>query len=88
VLSIEATVISAQPDPLRRDRLRRWLVRCRVDRVVEGALPADAAELDVLIHSPSRAFADVDIIGKTYRLDFVDALEWPYAGELQVEPAE
>jgi hypothetical protein len=86
-LTVTGTVREAAVDTLRRDRLRRWLVAFDVDRVVEGGPVASGSTLTLLVHSPSRDFADPEIVGRSYRLTLLDPLDDPYTGRFTVAAA-
>lgn len=83
-LTVRATVLDTTVDPASRDRRRPWLVRLRVDQVVEGELADEQRELAVLVHSPSREFRTSDPIGQQFHISFGDPLSNPYAGSLKV----
>jgi len=83
----EGRVREAKVDPFRRDRRRRWLVTIGVSRVVGGELVVPGDEIVVLVHSPSRDFADPEIVGRSYRVTLLDPPDDPYTGRFEVEPA-
>lgn len=80
-------VSEAVPDPLRRDRLRRWLVTCDLLEVQDGEPPDDTGVLTLLLHSPSRDLRDADPVGSVVRLSLADPPIQPYLGSFTVEPA-
>lgn len=86
-VTVTGTVREAVVDRHQRDRRRRWLVAFDVDRVDEGQLGVGVATLNLLVHSPSRDFADPDIVGNAYRLTLHDPLDDPYTGRFTVAPA-
>jgi len=84
MLKVSVIILSVEKDPLHRDRILRWLVSCKVIKVIHGKLPKDISEISILIHSPSKTFGDVDIIGKKYIIDFMSPFDQPYTGKLKV----
>jgi len=86
-LVIEGRVREARVDPLLRDRRRRWLITVGVSRVIEGEPAGLGDELTLLVHSPSRDFADPEIVGRSYRLTLLDPPDEPYTGRFNVAPA-
>ena len=84
-LRILGTVVRAEPDPQARDSLRPYLVSVRVDELLEGG-PLAAEEIYLLVHSPTRTFADPDPVGERYLLTFAEPLTDPYSGSLDVQP--
>ncbi|HKE77203.1 MAG TPA: hypothetical protein VKB57_26520 [Acidimicrobiales bacterium] len=79
-MTLTGTVRAAVVDGRQRDRRRRWLVTVDVERVEEGELAGDGTTLTLLVHSPSRDFADPDVVGHAFRLTLLDPVEDPYAG--------
>jgi len=76
-------VSAVEIDPLRRDRLRRWLVTADVLAVHEGDLPGPV--LTMLVHSPSRDFRDPEPLGGRYRVTLGDQPDQPYMGPFTAE---
>jgi hypothetical protein len=66
--------------------LRRHLARIRVDQVVDGDPPDD--RLTLLIHSPSKTFADPDPVGSSFVLTLTSPIDDPYTGPLEVSEDE
>lgn len=81
-LTVRGTVVEAAVDPQRADPLRRYVVRLRVDRVTAGTCDAD--ELVLLVHSPSKTFADPDPVGSSYLVTLDEPYRAPYRGDLTV----
>ncbi len=58
--------------------------------VHDGALPAGAAQLSLLVHSPARDFREADILGNRYVLTLPGSAnplpDEPYTGEFSVAP--
>lgn len=84
--TIRYRVETCQVDPLMRDRIRRWLVTGRILEVLEGEVPGGVDELSLLVHSPSRDFRDVEIVGREYALTLTGAFADPYSGPFTVQP--
>jgi len=82
-LTVRATVLGASVFP-NADRQRLWLVRLRVEEVIEGELSAGQEELSILVHSPSRDFRTAEPVGETFRITLKDPLTDPYAGGLKI----
>ena len=82
-LTVRGTVVEAVVDPLRADPLRRYLVRLRVDQVTAGTCTDD--ELVLLVHSPSKTFADPDPVGSSYLVTLDEPYRAPYRGDLTVD---
>ena len=82
---ILGTVVRAEPDPEARDSLRPYLVGVRVDELLEGE-PVVGDEVHLLVHSPTRTFAEADPVGERYLLTFTEPLTDPYTGPLDVQP--
>jgi hypothetical protein len=85
-VTVAATVEQVGIDPELRDRLRRHLVRLRVDRVLAGDPPGD--RLTLLIHSPSKAFADPDPQGSSFIVTLTEPVTDPYTGPLEITDVE
>ena len=85
-LRVAATVEQVGVDPELRDPARRHLARLRVDRVLVGALAGD--HLTLLIHSPSKTFADPDPVGSSFVVTLTGPLTDPYTGPLEIEDDE
>jgi hypothetical protein len=81
-LTVCGTVVEATVDPQRADPVRRYLVRLRVDRVAAGSCDDD--ELLLLVHSPSKTFADPDPVGSSYLVTLDEPYRAPYRGDLTV----
>lgn len=81
---IRGTVTAVEVDPAFRDRLRRWLIRVRVNEVLEGDVDAD--EVTLLSHSPSLAFQAPDPLGRSYLMSFDEPLADPYLGQFEARP--
>jgi len=81
---IRGTVTAVEVDPSFRDRLRRWVVRIRVDGVLDGKIDAD--ELALLVHSPSVTFRTADPLGESYILSLDEPVADPYLGPFDVQP--
>jgi hypothetical protein len=88
MLSATAQVSASVPDPLHRDRLRRWLVTLDLLAVHEGEPPDGSGVLTLLVHSPSRDFRDPEIVGHVYRIELTDPPVQPYTGTFSVERAD
>ena len=76
-------VSSVAIDPLRRDRVKRWLVTADVVEVHDGELSDPV--LDLLVHSPARDFRDSDVAGKEFRVTLPDRPPRPYAGPFTLQ---
>ena len=85
-VTVVATVMEVSVDPELRDPLRRHLARIRVDEVVDGEPPKD--RLTLLIHSPSKTFADPDPVGSSFVLTLTAPIDDPYTGPLEVSEDE
>jgi hypothetical protein len=85
MVRVRVHVETSEVDPLMRDRIKRWLVSVRVLEVLEGTLPDDIGAFSLLVHSPSRDFQDVEIVGHDYVVTREDPFNDPYEGELVVE---
>ena len=81
-VTLVATVMEVSVDPEFRDPLRRHLARIRVDAVVHGEPPKD--RLTLLIHSPSKTFADPDPVGSSFVITLTTPIDDPYTGPLEV----
>jgi len=81
-VTLVATVMEVSVDPEFRDPLRRHLARIRVDAVVHGEPPND--RLTLLIHSPSKTFADPDPVGSSFVLSLSAPIDDPYTVSLEV----
>ena len=81
-LTVRGTVLESAVDPQRTDPLRRYLVRLRVDQVPAGDF--DGEELLLLVHSPSRTFADPDPVGSSYLVTPEEPYQAPSRGDLTV----
>ena len=85
-VTVEATVVQIEVDPQRRDALRRHLARIRIDDVLAGEIKA--AQLTLLIHSPSKTFMDPDPVGYRFLVALTPPIDDPYTGPLEIEPLE
>ena len=85
-VTVAATVLQIEVDPYLRDPLRRHLARIRVDDVLSGEL--DAAQVTLLIHSPSKTFMDPDPVGYRFLVALTPPIDDPYTGPLEIEPLE
>ncbi len=88
MLSATVRVSASVPDPLRRDRLRRWLVILDLVAVHEGEPPDSSGVLTLLVHSPARDFPDSEIVGHVFRIALTDPLDQPYTGDFSVQRAD
>lgn len=82
-VTMAATVLQVDVDPLLRDPLRRHLVLLRVDRILDGDPPGD--HLTLLIHSPSKTFADPDPVGSSFIVTLTPPFDDPYTGPLEID---
>jgi hypothetical protein len=83
---VEATVLQIEVDPYLRDPVRRHLARIRIDEVLSGEL--GAAQITLLIHSPSKTFMDPDPVGYHFLVALTPPIDDPYTGPLEIEPAD
>ena len=83
---VRATVLDVGVDPEFRDRIRRHIVRMRVDEVVVRAVPDGTIGkfLNLLVHSPSMTFPDPDPVGSTFLITLTTPVTDPYAGPIEV----
>lgn len=82
-LTVRAKVLDAVVSP-GADRMRPWLVRLQVQKVITGELPDDQRELSILVNSPSREFREMEPIGQVFVITFREPLTRPYAGAIEV----
>jgi len=85
-VTVVATVMEVSVDPDLRDPLRRHLARIRIDEVVDGEPPQD--RLTLLIHSPSKTFADPDPVDSSFVITLTTPIDDPYTGPLEVSDDE
>ena len=81
-VTVQATVLQVEVDPELRDPRLRHLVRLRVEEVLEGELASD--RLTLLVHSPSKTFADPDPVGSAFVISLTPPITDPYAGPVEV----
>lgn len=82
----ELQVIDSQPSGELRAHHNRWIVRCKVIRVVSGSFPTGQAEITLLMHSPTKTFStNVDDLPLyVFSVEFTDPVTDPYAGDVNV----
>lgn len=85
-VTVEATVWEIALDPERRDPRRPYLVRLRIQEVLEGNLSQDRVSL--LIADVRRTFRDPNPVGASYLITMAGPITEPYSGQLEVTPSE
>jgi len=85
-VTVAATVLEVGVDPELRDPMRRYIAQLRIDKILHGDLRSD--RLTLLIHSPSRTFADPEPLGSSFIVTLTPPITDPYTGPLQVSDEE
>ena len=82
----EIQVIDAQPSGQPRAHDSRWIVRCKVHRVLSGLFPEEQSTISLLVHSPTKTFrtAADDLALYVFTVEFTGPVTDPYDGDLAV----